>query len=347
MNLHYPIAALLITAALPVAAQCPFTPTIEPSSLVLCPDESSTLTTQVYEAYQWYKDGNLIPGATGQSLAVEQYNDAGSNFTVAATLEGCTETSVPVLVDGWVFLLPYLIHGGDEPYAIGSFGEPFFCEGDTLTLTMGMPYTQQITWYNNGNPIPGETSSVLTITTNGSYTASGAPQVCPNWVSFVGVEVPPVFTPNQQPTIVDDGNDQLCAEPEGGATQWYLAGVPVDTGACITPTASGPYTVFVDYGQPCQAASEPWIATGVEHVAANRPTLMPNPAREQLTITWPNGTAYGQGWVLRDLLGRPVLGGRTPASGMLTLDIRSLADGNYLLAPTDRSWKPLQVVVGH
>ena len=31
----------------------------------------------------------------------------------------------------------------------------------------------------------------------------------------------------------------------------------------------------------------------MEHVAANRPTLMPNPAREQLTITWPNGTAYG------------------------------------------------------
>lgn len=346
MKQHYLLTLALLAPTLSAWAQCTFTPTIEPGTLILCPNEGGVLSTQAYSAYQWYKDGNAIAGATGQQLTV-QSDETGSSFTVAATLDGCTETSASVLVDGWMFLLPYLIHGGDEPYSTGPFGEPFFCEGDTLTLTLGQPYTENITWTNNGNPIPGETSNVLTVTTTGLYSASGAPGVCPNQIMYVGVEVGATFNTNMQPDIVDNGNDQLCAYPAGGATQWYLAGAPVDTGACITPTASGPYTVFVDYGQPCQTVSEPWITTGVDPVAATRPTLMPNPAREQLTISWPNGTAYNQGWVLRDLLGRPVLNGRVPASGTLTLDVRSLADGNYLLAPADRSWKPLQVVVSH
>ncbi|MBP8823523.1 MAG: hypothetical protein KBH07_07755 [Flavobacteriales bacterium] len=337
----------LSLAALPTLAQCPFTPTIEPDNLILCPNESATLATQVYDAYQWYKDGNPIAGANGQTLEVEQYADAGSSFTVSATWTGCTESSASVLVDSWVFLLPYLIHGGDEPYAYGPFGEPYFCEGDILTLTLGQPYTENIVWTNNGVPIPGETSPVLTITTPGSYSASGAPGVCPDMISYVGVEVPVTFTPNTQPLIVDGGSGQLCASPVGGATQWYSAGVPVDTGSCISPTTAGPYTVFVDYGQPCQTISEPWIGTGISTPVMDRPVARPNPASGQLAVIWPQGMARGGEWILLDQLGRPAMTGTVPATGPLTLNVRGLAEGHYLLASKGHGWQPLRVVVSH
>ncbi|MCC6840483.1 MAG: hypothetical protein IT230_10025 [Flavobacteriales bacterium] len=347
MKTRYILAMAMVAPALYGMGQCPFTPTITPAILVLCPNGSATLSTESYEAYQWYKDGTLIPNATSQTLAVDQYNDAGSSFTVAATSEGCTETSAAVLVDSWVFLLPYVIHGGDEPYSYGPFGEPYYCEGDTATLTLGQPYTQNIVWTNNGIPIPGETSPVLTVTSTGAYSVSGAPEVCPDLISYLGMDVAITFTTNMQPDIVEDGSGGLCAYPTGNSTQWYLAGTPIATTDCITPDAPGSYTVFVDYGQPCQSPSEPWITTGLHGPTAPQAVVTPNPAGEQMTVTWPQGSARGAGWTLHDMVGRPVMQGQTPASGPLTLDVAALANGNYLLAPSGNHWRPIRVVVAH
>ena len=100
----------LITACLTTAtglwAQCTFTPTVTPNNIILCPNDSAELTTQEYDSYQWYKGSDPIVGATSQTLMVHQYEDAGYEFKVAATLDDCTESSVPVLVDGWAFLFP-------------------------------------------------------------------------------------------------------------------------------------------------------------------------------------------------------------------------------------------------
>jgi len=59
-------------------AQCPFDPTVTPADLILCPNSQGELATQSYDSYQWYKEGNPIPGATGQTLVVDAYNDSGS-----------------------------------------------------------------------------------------------------------------------------------------------------------------------------------------------------------------------------------------------------------------------------
>src|SRR5687768_10000242 len=96
-----------------VKGQCPFDPLVTPSNLILCPNESDTLWTQVYDSYQWYKDGNPIPGATNQYYVVNQFADAGSYFSVSATDSSCTEMSPQVLVDGWAFLPPFVMHQGD------------------------------------------------------------------------------------------------------------------------------------------------------------------------------------------------------------------------------------------
>lgn len=302
------------------------------------------MSTQEYDAYQWYKDGSLIPGANGQALEVSQYNDVGSMFAVAATLDGCTEMSAPVLVDGWMFLMPYVIHGGDDPISTGPFGEQTFCEGQTFTLTLSPGFTENITWTNNGIPMDGEHGTTLTITSSGNYSVSAAPTVCPNSVMGIGVEVEVIFMPMVRPQIVMSG-DQLCVEPTGNSTQWYLDGTPVGNTACITPTADGPYTAFVDYGEPCQGLSDPWIATGIATSMHGTPSIGLLPGQDRLTIQWPlhlNGE-----WMLLDLVGRPVRSGMIPTSGTTNLSTADLPDGIYLLASPNGAWMPVRALAGH
>lgn len=338
------IHVLVVTAlAIHGFAQCPFTPTVSPDNLVLCPNETSFLATQVYDAYQWYKDGSPISGATDQTLPVSQFADAGSSFTVSATLDGCTEMSASVLVDGWVFLMPYVIHGGDEPLNAGP--DLQFCEGDTLTLTLSPGFTENIVWTNNGNPIPGQTAPELIVTGNGSYSASAAPQQCPNAVMGIGVDVSATFIANMRPDIVPMDNGDLCAYPAGGNTQWYLAGVPVGTGTCITPGPIGPYTVFVDYGQACQALSDPFIPTRIPVYTLPQPSLSPVPASMALHVTWPAAAGAGRPWMLADATGRTVLTGVIPGSGQSQMDVRGLAAGNYMLLAPGIPVRPARVVI--
>src|SRR5258706_14061592 len=91
-----------------IKAQCSFTATITPSSPILCPEGTDTLSTQVYDSYQWYKNGHAIAGATNRTYIVGQ-DDILYAFKVAATKDGCTDTSKRVIVDGYVFNPPIII----------------------------------------------------------------------------------------------------------------------------------------------------------------------------------------------------------------------------------------------
>lgn len=339
-TLRLPLLTALMAPAAALWAQCPFTPDVTPGMAVLCAGDSAVLTTEVYDTYQWYKNANPIPGATGQTLVVHS-EDSGNLFRVAATSEGCTEFSPYALVDGWVFLLPYVINGGDEPITSGPILE--FCEGDTLTLTLATGYTENITWYNNGAPMPGENSPTLVVTSSGSYTVTAANATCPNLVMGIGVDIGVHFLATLQPTIVLNG-DQLCVYPVGNSTQWYLDGQPAGTTDCITFTSSGPYTAFVDYGEPCQGLSDPWFATNVGETLLPAPGLSPVPASSLLTIQWPEHMPASV-WQLLDPTGRPLRTGTTAPGNNEVLDLHGLAPGNYLLAPLVPAWQPQRVVV--
>lgn len=175
-----------------VQAQCPFDPTIEGDTL-LCPNGSTELKTQVYDAYQWYRrawgasQAEPIPGATGQSIVLTDA-DALNYYSVEATLNGCTETSPEVLLDVWAFLLPTISHSGN--YEFDPNTQTFLiCEGDTMFLTLNPPYEASITWYNDGIPIPGETGLTLAVTEDGAYTVIGAPAICPDFILSPGVVI--------------------------------------------------------------------------------------------------------------------------------------------------------------
>ncbi|MDG1509143.1 MAG: T9SS type A sorting domain-containing protein [Flavobacteriaceae bacterium] len=162
-----------------------------PVNPILCPNESDTLWTQSYDSYQWYKDGNLIPGETNQYLVIDNTNYGLSNITVEATDAGCSELSPSVLVDGWIFVPPVVTSGGD--YNFNSVtGVIEVCLNDTITFEFSSIYDSNIQWTADGNPLSGETSSLIEITSSDTtgivnYNVCGSPKNCPNYLQCLGV----------------------------------------------------------------------------------------------------------------------------------------------------------------
>lgn len=171
---------------------CAHNPTVE-NNVMLCPEGTGTLGTQVYDSYQWYKHAysdtvlELIPGATSQTLDITYFDDVLFYFAVEATENGCAEMSPKVLVDGWAFAGITVMSEGD--FTIGGNGELLLCEGDTAFLSVLMPYDTNITWFNGGTPMAGETETTLVVTTAGSYTVEGSPTVCPDFSQTMGIPI--------------------------------------------------------------------------------------------------------------------------------------------------------------
>jgi hypothetical protein len=217
------VLSLILLLSQTMNGQCPFDPTIS-GDLILCPNGAATLSTQTYDNYQWYKRGfqepdlSIIPGDTSQTISIGSPDDVLYYFAVEATLNGCTEISPEVLVDGLVFLPVTVISTGD--FITGSNGGSEVCIGDTMYFTLGLPYNKNITWYKDGSPIPGETSTVLTVTTAGSYTVTGAPDTCPDYLQPLGLNLDVSFvecTTNTDETL--KGEDDILIYPNPATDQ--------------------------------------------------------------------------------------------------------------------------------
>jgi len=241
------------------------TPTVSGDDM-LCPDGTGTLTTQTFDSYQWLRRyygstvTDPIPGETSQSLVMDYYDYAASYMSVATTLGGVADTSAEFFVDGYAFLGPYVISDGD--FTVGMSGESILCPGSTMTFEFGMPYTTNITWYLDGNPIPGETSSILTVSQPGSYYVEGAPAVCPDYIQGPGVSLDVVvldFAPIDV-TLTGDfttglaGQAILCPgktlslnlqNPYDTDIVWYKDGNPIAgvTAPTLSVNTVGIYTV--------------------------------------------------------------------------------------------------------
>ncbi len=151
-----------------------------------------------------------IAGATQQTLAVSEA-DLLASFSVEVTLNGCTETSPEVLLDGRVFSLPTVQHTGNFTYDFNT--ETFkVCEGDTMFLTLMTPYDTSITWFKNDLPIPGENSTIYAVTTTGTYTVEGAPSICPNYIAPLGLVLP---------VVVENCATNVKPEPENDLVKVY------------------------------------------------------------------------------------------------------------------------------
>ncbi|MDH6251707.1 hypothetical protein M2347_001434 [Chryseobacterium sp. H1D6B] len=209
----------LFLNTLNISAQCTFTPTITSprlgvqfsGSVVFCNTESETLSTQVYDTYQWYKqewdwqtpNNNPwvpIPGANSQDLTINGSSDMLNYFKVEVTLNGCTAESQKILADGFAYGLPAMIatfipgtyqQVGDTEYNI--------CEGATVQFQNIFPVLyENHTWYKcdpgtippvAGDPciIAGVTGPQYTATGSGNYGFYACTKYCPDQCEFLGL----------------------------------------------------------------------------------------------------------------------------------------------------------------
>lgn len=337
------LSLVLIAANCFSFGQCLHDPTITPDAVILCPNESIVLTTQTADSYQWLKDGTPVPNATEQTLTVNYENDGGSQFTVIATVDGCSEPSPPVLVDGWAFLFPYVIHEGDEPAFIGGSGESYYCPEAFIQLTLGS-VTENIQWTFNGDPIPGANETVLFPTETGYYSASGAPGVCPDFIMNLGVEIGIFFLDPVIPEIVPIG-DGLCFYPSTDLFQWYLNGSPIAADACFTPTVGGTYTITADYEGCGPTLSDPYdLVLGVQESQRTTVIVYPNPATEVVVVQ--SASPLQGAWRMIDASGREALAGRFNGTSRCSIDVSVLTPGEYVILPAGTSVQsPVRITV--
>ncbi len=206
---------LMIHWATPSVAQCSFDPTVT-GDLLVCPESATTLGTQQYESYQWYRrtypNGTTEPiqGATGPSLSVD-YLETPVYISVAATAGGCTEQSPEVLVDGLAFL-PVTVQSSGE-FDVGPNGEHIICAGDTVFFILMLPYTRNIQWFDGPNEIAGATNDTLLVTQPGNYWVTASPTECPNYLASLGLQIPVIWgsTPGCTTSIGDPANPDIGA----------------------------------------------------------------------------------------------------------------------------------------
>lgn len=156
---------------------CSYTPTVYPGNLTLCPGATDTLWTQVYDTYQWYDEqGSVLPGATNRYHVCT----GGSRYQVKVSLNGCRETSVPVLVAA---------HSGvANQFTIVESGRlagtDTVCNGSSLTVSLmfskpPFPADSLIDWTYNGTPIAGYHNDTLIVTVAGTYRVTLHHAFCP------------------------------------------------------------------------------------------------------------------------------------------------------------------------
>jgi hypothetical protein len=178
-----------------LVAQCPFDPTVQ-GNLLVCPEAATTLNTQQYDSYQWYRraypngTSEPISGATNNTVSVD-YTETPVYISVLATQGGCSEQSPEVLVDGLAFL-PVTVQSTGT-FQIGPNGEQIICLGDTIYQIVMLPYTINIQWYNGANAIAGAHDDTLVVTQPGNYWLTASPTECPNYTASLGVQIPVIW----------------------------------------------------------------------------------------------------------------------------------------------------------
>ena len=322
---------------------CNYTLVINPTAPILCPNTLDTLiTTQLFDTYQWYKDGNLIPGATNQSYQVSSMNDAGSNFTVEVSLDTCPAIiSSPVLVDGWAFLPVTVQSSGDLGWFDGIGSN--LCEGDTMILTMLSPNQFNMQWYENGNVIGGATDTTYLVTQSGSYTVSGAPDICPDFTQFLGVTINVVVHPAVIPFITQSSDTLFCMNANSNF-QWYHDGSMI-AGAtnnwCGTISA-GSYTVTASDSNSCIGTSTPFIINGIDALNNSENFIYPNPANNEIIIG--GNLLTGSLLTVTDRIGRRMLSEKIKITQTnYPLAIAQLPSGVYFISlkKDEIEWKKI------
>ena len=151
------------TATATVSVNAPPAPTVSASALSICAGNSVTLTASIpfATAYQWYRNGNPISGAT----AVSYTDTLGGSYQVLVTINPCSGLSPAVVVTTNPLPVAHVTPAGPLTTC---WGTPI-----TLTADPGAGYLFQwqlstdggLTWLN----LTGETNQTINSNVTGNY----------------------------------------------------------------------------------------------------------------------------------------------------------------------------------
>lgn len=182
-------------------------------------------------SYQWRKDGNLLPDATGSYFAIApvRVSDAGDYTVVVSNRAGSATSAAATLV----VLEPPVITGQPRSKTVNVGDATLF----GVAATGSPPLEFQ--WYHQGQPVPGATGATLhlaavALTDAGDYQAivtNPAGSASSAVATLTVVAVPPTITGQPRSKTVNVGDTTLFGVTATGtpplAFQWYHNGQPV------------------------------------------------------------------------------------------------------------------------
>jgi gliding motility-associated-like protein len=246
-----PSSVLLTPGILPMGNITPANPNI-------CKGETVQLSAPALNvAYQWFKDGVVINGATNAKYAATQEGQYSVEFTSLLGCKGNASTKVSVTDLTSETITP----------ASGTI-----CTGGSLTLTASGGATYQ--WYRNGKAINRATSSTYIVTEEGTYTTDIISGNC-------SVKASNTVSVKQVTTAVGSistSSDFLCSGAEailtatGGASyQWYKDGSKINgaTSAIFKTSKPGAYTADIINGACIGKASNTIILNTANTLSGN------------------------------------------------------------------------------
>lgn len=158
--------------------------------LLICPWTNGTLsvTNQTYDTYQWYSkfwgseyDYVAIPDANQASFTYDWYTYGDKLFKVIVTLDSVTYESdeTPIESHNWSGM-SFETEFNDSIRFDSNTESFLLCEGGSFPIVLNSPWTENIKWFRNGEPIEGANQTSYTITEPGIYFIEAAPTMCPD-----------------------------------------------------------------------------------------------------------------------------------------------------------------------
>lgn len=214
-----------------------------------CEGGSVLLTSSSSTGNQWYRDGSLLTGETGQTYRA---NTIGKYTVITTNANGCSSmvsNDIQVTVNS----LP-------QTPVVTPTTNTTFCAGSSVVLTSSSMTGNQ--WYKEGQPIQGATESSYTAITSGDYTVmvtnsndcqSSMSRPVP--VTTVLFPETPTISPAGATTFCEGGIVTLTSSSAAG-NQWYKNGnlIPGATNQTLDVNQIGIYTVKVTNATGCVSA---------------------------------------------------------------------------------------------
>jgi hypothetical protein len=260
---------------------------ISGSSSFCAGDSTMLMATMGAGAYQWYKNGVAIAGATSDMY----WPTTAGHYNVWIS-DACGADSTTAGIDITVNNLP----------SVSLSGTPSFCSGSSTLLTGTSGGTSQ--WYRDGSIIPGATANTHAANLPGVYNMTKTNiNGCTDSAS-TGITV----VENALPVVNISGNNEFCdgdstllTATSGGSHQWYMDGMMISgaTGNTYYATASGNYNAIKTNANGCSDSASTGAAvienpTPVVNLGADTTTcnmvVMLDAGNPGATYAWCDGS---------------------------------------------------------